>query len=127
MKIPKFYLFGLLCSFLLIIFLSSCAEDCKFNSITTDELPDAIVGQKYTAKIYYDLTCSYVSKSVENIDGELPPGVNMDGSGEVSGIPTKEGSYKFTIKMQICFGTNGYEFTDCSDKTKEITLKVKEK
>lgn len=127
MKFLKSYSIGLILAFLLVIILSSCSEDCKFNSITTDQLPDATIGQEYSAKIYYDLTCSYVSKSVETTAGELPPGIDMDGSGELSGIPTETGTYKFTIKMRICFGTNGFDFTDCHDKTKEITLKVKEK
>ena len=127
MKSVKKYSLALFFSFLLIIILSACANDCKFNSITTDELPDAIVGQKYSAKIYYDLTCSYASKSVEITSGDLPNGINMDGSGELSGTPTKVGTYHFSITMRICFGTNGFDYTDCHDKSKEITLKVKEK
>ena len=105
-------------------FLISCSDDCVFSSITTESLPDAVLGQEYSATIEYDITCSYTSKFAEVIEGNLPPGIEMDGSGTFSGIPAKEGSYTFKIKLRICFGSGATGATNCSDKTKEFTITV---
>ncbi len=108
----------------LSFFLISCSDDCVFSSITTESLPDAVLEQEYSATIEYDISCSYTSKSAEVIDGNLPQGIEMDGSGTFSGIPTKEGSFTFKINLRICFGSGATGATGCSDKTKEFTIAV---
>ncbi|MFC2129801.1 putative Ig domain-containing protein [Bacteroidota bacterium] len=105
-------------------FSISCSDDCVFSSITTESLPDAIIEQEYSAAIEYDISCSYTSKFAEIIEGNLPQGIEMDGSGTFSGIPTTEGSFTFKIKLRICFGSGATGATGCSDKTKEFTITV---
>ena len=108
----------------LSILLLSCSDDCVFSSITTESLPDAVLGQEYSSAIEYDISCSYTSKFAEVIEGNLPPGIEMDGSGTFSGIPEKEGSFSFKINLRICFGSGATGATNCTDKTKEFTIAV---
>ncbi len=107
--------------------LNSCGEDCKFVEITTDTLPDAFLGEEYYAKIEYDMTCSYVSKSVKIVDGNLPKGIEMDGAGVFGGVPQELGTDSFTVKTRLCFGTSATEYTDCSEKEKKFAITVREK
>ncbi len=111
---------------ILSFFFVSCGEDCKFNAITNESLQDGIVGQEYNEQLYYDISCSYASKSVELVKGELPPGIELQGDGKFSGIPTEAGEFAFTVKMRICFSSNGYQYTDCTDRTKEFTITIYE-
>ncbi len=108
------------------LLLTSCGEDCTFNRITNETLKDAVLDQAYNEVLNYDITCSYTSKFVELTAGKLPPGIELKGSGEFSGIPTETGTFKFTVKMRICFSSNGFQYTDCTDKSKEFTITVKE-
>ncbi len=108
------------------MFLVSCGEDCEFKAITTDELPEAVIGEEYTADIGYDITCSYTAKHMEIIEGSLPQGLTMDGSGAITGTPENEGEYLFTVKVRMCFGSGYAEPTDCSELSKEISVKVVE-
>ncbi len=112
--------------FLSLIFLSSCGEDCKFNSITNETLPDGKVGTLYEAQITYDLTCSYVSKYIELAEGsgQLPPGIELKTNGIFTGTPTTAGTYNFKVKVRMCFGSNGFEYTDCHDLEKDLRIVV---
>lgn len=115
--------------FLLIaaaLFFVACGEDCEFKAITTDELPEATVGEEYSASITYYITCSYTAKHMEIIEGSLPRGLTMDGSGAVTGTPENAGEYPFTVKVMMCFGSGYAEPTDCSELTKEIKIVVVE-
>jgi len=115
--------FGLF--FIISILTVSCGEDCKFNSILTDTLPDGTVGEKYYYKIELGTSCSAPYKKVELSEGDLPKGLILETSGELVDTPTVAGIYTFKIKARICFGSNGFEYIDCTDKTKELTLKIK--
>jgi len=121
----NFKIVGAFFSITLIMFLVSCGEDCKFNSIKSEALPDAVVGQEYYHKIEIETSCTPASSSVEKTDGSLPKGITLEGTGELMGIPTEAGTDTFTVNVRICFGTNGFEYTDCTDKTKVFSLKVK--
>ncbi len=121
------YLKILFSALLLSAFLLGCGgEDCRFNAITNESLDTAYLGQDYHDTLYYDITCSYASKSAEIIEGYLPPGIQIEGSGVFYGTAsddtTKAGEYSFTVKMTICFSSNGFQYTDCSERTKEFTI-----
>ena len=111
---------------ILAVTLVSCAEDCQFTGIATDELTEAKLNQEYYYKIELETTCSVVFRSVEIIDGTLPDGMSMDGSGAITGTPSETGTFEFEITARTCFGSNGFEYTGCSDKTKTLTLVVSE-
>lgn len=116
-----------LSAFLLITFLLfSCGEDCKFNSIRTEELPEGTVGQKYDAQLTYDISCSYTSKSFELVadNGNLPPGIELTKPGYLTGTPTDTGTYNFRIKARMCFSSNGFEYSDCHDLEKGLTIRI---
>ncbi len=115
--------------FILFLFLSvsGCSENCKFNSITTDNMPDGVIGQDYSNTINYDITCSYTQKSFTLVKGTLPEGLTLLSEGRITGIPEETGVFKFTVKCKMCFASGSYEFTDCHELTKEIGLVVKDK
>ncbi|ROL62232.1 hypothetical protein D9V86_01750 [Bacteroidetes/Chlorobi group bacterium ChocPot_Mid] len=110
--------------FSLLFIILSCAEDCKFNSISTESLPDGTVGTEYYFRIELETSCSAPYRKIEVKNGDLPPGITLDTSGEFTGIPTQAGTYTFTITARVCFGSNGFEYIDCRDKTKEFTIKI---
>ncbi len=113
-------------SFLLI--LSSC-KNCEFKSITPDTLPVATVGQVgYYAKIDNNSTCTYNTKLCTLDSGNLPDNLVLIGDGTISGdIDTNKsiaGNYSIRVKYEVCFGSNGYEGTDCHDLYKSYTVRV---
>ena len=112
----------------LAFYMISCGEDCKFISISNESLPDAKINSDYTAQIELNSTCTYNTKStsLKANSGLLPPGISMDASGKFTGKPNQVGKFTFTIEQMVCFGTNGYEATDCQTKSKEFTITVKE-
>ena len=111
----------------LIFVVPSCdSEDCTFNAITTNELPEATLNEEYFTEIGYDITCSYTDKECEIIEGELPAGITLTRNGKFQGTPTEAGTFPFTLKVTMCFGTGTYAATDCTSKEKELELIVNE-
>lgn len=106
------------------IFINSCGDDCKFETLLPDALPTAKLDSVYAEKIEQKSTCSYTSKFCEITKGVLPEGLTIDGNGDITGTPKKIGIYPFTIKFTVCFGTSAYGSTDCTEKTKEYTIVV---
>ncbi len=106
-----------------LLLLSSCKE-CKFESIKTDSLPDAISGKVYTKTIEYDCNCDVTHRVATLEKGELPAGLELDVTGKISGTPTNPGIYNFTISLKICFQLDGAMPFDCYFKEKSYTLQV---
>jgi hypothetical protein len=81
-------------------------------TITTAKLDDATVGQPYTAKLTESakLTWSLASGSA------LPAGLQLAANGTISGTPTAQGTFTFTVIV-----------TDASSKpaSRELSLTVK--
>jgi len=114
--------FGLL--LLSVILLVSCAEECKFDTIVTETLPDGSVGIEYYKRIEIETSCSAPYRKFEKIGGELPEGLTLETTGELKGTPIKAGVDTFKINIRVCFGSNGFEYVDCVDKTKEYVLRI---
>lgn len=112
--------------FVISIMFFACSEDCEYTSISTETLKEAKVGEKYSFKIELSNTCTPANRKVEIIEGSLPDGITLEADGEFTGTPKKAGTFHLKIKARVCFGSSGFEFTDCSDKTKEFDLIVKE-
>lgn len=109
----------------IIFLLIGCGNDCKFNDISTNSLPNGKVGQAYSAKIEHNSTCTPTFKECNITSGSLPPGLDINiADGVITGIPTSYGSYKFTADYKVCFGTGTASATDCSEKTKELTINI---
>ncbi len=86
------------------ILRSAFPESYELNIVTT-ELPDGGLGQEYEALI--EARGGNDPYSFEVTDGSLPPGLTLDeDTGEITGIPTIEWEFAFTI-----------ECTDSSDDT----------
>jgi|GEM_PF-2723562 len=115
--------FGFL-TLIMMFILVSCGNDCKFNEITPDTLVSGKLNTDYSAKIDQSSSCSYTAKKVEVKEGSLPPGITLEGNGVLSGKPTNIGSYTFTVKFEVCFGTSAYGATNCTEKTKSFTIVI---
>lgn len=69
---------------------------CTALNIVTDEFPPASVGKSYNPAI--EITCKTEPLQFEITSGDLPPGLNLDSEyGNITGIPTQDGSYSFSI------------------------------
>ncbi|MDA3843993.1 MAG: putative Ig domain-containing protein [Candidatus Kapabacteria bacterium] len=112
---------GLILGFLFV----SCGSDCEFIGIATDDLPDAVVGKEYHVVIEHNSTCSPASKLVQITEGSLPAGLDFNGNGTISGIPTEVIEAEFEIMYRVCFGTGSFGPTGCTDKYKTFTITVK--
>ncbi len=69
---------------------------CGSFTITTDSLPQGVMYQNYSATIGATNGVTPITFSIQS--GSLPPGLTMDSSGNISGIPTKDGTFNFTVK-----------------------------
>jgi hypothetical protein len=66
-----------------------------------DKLPDAQIGKSYKQVIAVSGNVTPVDSIY--IEGELPAGL-VSASGIIEGIPTKEGTYRFSV-IATCYGT----------------------
>ena len=82
----------------LAVFVTGCECEVK---IKTEALPDGRVGQTYDFRL---------QESEKNCDGEcewkiiggnLPPGISLTDGGRLSGIPTVDGAFTFTVEATI--------------------------
>lgn len=64
--------------------------------ITTDLVPDGVVGITYSATL--ESTGSHDSDSWSISSGSLPDGISLSNAGEISGTPTEAGTFNFTIE-----------------------------
>ena len=70
--------------------------DILFNSITTKDLPNGIIGSMYNVTLTgggYDP----VTWSIKN--GNLPTGLSLSTNGVISGIPTVTGQFDFVVEI----------------------------
>jgi hypothetical protein len=77
-------------------------QPCSGISITTTSLPNGTTNQFYDFFIQAD-SCT-ADPTWTNYSGNLPPGINMDQSGELYGIPSANGTYNFSV--QVTDGTH---------------------
>ena len=63
------------------------------TSVSTSELPDAVVGQDYFVQL--DSDCGGDQWFID--EGILPPGIGLSNGGKLSGTPTFPGIYAFTV------------------------------
>jgi len=73
--------------------LTITIEGDVFPEILTDELPDGTVGDEYEAILEAN---TEVTWSLDE-DSNLPDGLELSEDGVISGIPTEEGIFEFTI------------------------------
>lgn len=81
----------LICLLALAGVLPGCS-DCNLN-VSTNQLPDAVVGESYAAQLNSD--CGGDAWFVQS--GDLPPGIGIQENGVVEGVPTREGMFIFTV------------------------------
>lgn len=101
-----------------VISVRSAAAAEKSFQIETDQLPQATVGEPYSAKILGsdpDATFGIANNTAGNNDFDKT-GLKLAADGTVSGTPKAVGSYTFTV-----YATNGD-----NDDRREFTLMVKE-
>ena len=80
---------------------SSTTTVASIPSITTGLLPTASRGQPYDQQ----LTASGGTPITWSYTGSLPPGLSLSTTGQISGTPTTEGSYRFTLKASNSTGS----------------------
>lgn len=77
-------------------------------TITTETIPDGIVGKSYQQNMNGEGT----SNTVTITNGALPPGMTMSSSnGNLGGTPNTRGTYTFTITKTNVSGSVSKEFT----------------
>lgn len=87
--------------------------------LTTDSLPEGTLNSNYNAQIKSSGNPTAYNKFTI-ISGNLPDGLVLNEDGNITGIPTKLGSYKFTVQ------TENEKIPDQTD-SKEYTINIKEK
>lgn len=72
----------------------SCVQAFAQPTITTASLPQGTVGQQYSAT----LTATGGTPPYSwGVTGQLPPGLSLFSNGTISGTPTSNGTYTFTV------------------------------
>jgi hypothetical protein len=67
-------------------------------AVTTSSLPGATVGVSYSATLQAGGGTTPYSWSLAS--GQLPPGLGLAASGQITGAPSAGGQYSFTVKVQ---------------------------
>jgi hypothetical protein len=80
-------------------------------TVTTASLPSGSVGAAYSQELTADGDSPPYGWT--NFSGSLPPGLNLDGGGFISGTPTTNGTFNFTVQASD---------TDSDTATKALTL-----
>jgi len=65
--------------------------------ITTSDLPTGVIGTSYSQNLSASGGMAPYYWSISS--GNLPPGLSLSSDGIISGIPTTEGKYSFTVKV----------------------------
>ena len=100
------------------LLLAGC---CGVNSIRTETLPDATVGQPYSAEMQDNCDGrSSLDSTNWSLTGSLPPGIRFSGEGRFSGTPTVAGTYPLTISVVA----TGDTFNNIRE-TRSFTLTVR--
>ncbi len=89
----------------LALFVVGCGE-CEVN-ITTDSLPDGMVAQPYDFRLQESEDDCDGESEWKIIGGNLPPGIGLTDGGRLSGTPTVDGAFNFTVEV-----TAGEDDTD---------------
>lgn len=92
--------------------------------ITTEDLPDAVVGEGYIANVDAE-GGTETDFSWRVSGGELPPGLSLLTSGTPStllvGVPTSTGTFDFTVEVSDSANQTGFQaFTITSTRTSTI-------
>jgi uncharacterized repeat protein (TIGR02543 family) len=66
--------------------------------VTTASLPDGVTGQAYNS---VPLAASVNGAAWSVTAGALPTGLSLSEAGSITGVPTAEGTFNFTVKAQI--------------------------
>lgn len=84
----------------------NCGGGCPTINLSPSSLPSGTIGVPYNQTI--SATNGTPPYNYSIISGNLPPGLNFDGStGVIFGIPTQQGSYSFSIKVVDNNGCTG--------------------
>jgi hypothetical protein len=96
---------ALAASGLLLVLLQGCCDP----RIGTGVIPDGCVGERYVFALYGD--CADNRWIVAS--GDLPPGIELSNTGVLSGTPTLEGIYLFTVTLSPDFNpaSKGFSMT----------------
>lgn len=85
-----------------VLFLSSCASASSAAAprkvkITTNSLPSATAGQSYSQQLTASGGVGPYTWFL--VSGALPPGLSLSTTGVISGRPTLNGQFTFTIQV----------------------------
>jgi len=69
---------------------------CFLGDTLPPKLPDGVIRAPYSAQV----EPSFPDASYELVSGAWPPGLTMNGSGLVSGTPTKNGRFAYTVDVR---------------------------
>ncbi len=87
-------------------------------ALLTTSFENAIVNEFYHSQILYT-SPNNAEVTFSLLNSTLPPGLYLSKSGEISGTPTKAGTYTFTVQLTRTSSSSNYV-------TKTYTLTVKE-
>lgn len=74
---------------------SACSQThCSFTTGAT--LPDGVVGTSYVKQLVVSISGIPVGFFV--VSGSLPPGLTLNSSGTITGVPTTSGTYQFSVR-----------------------------
>jgi ABC-type transport system substrate-binding protein len=75
-------------------------------AVVNEILPTGKVNQAFVAFLHAS-GGSGISYSWAQLSGELPPGLNINSSGTIAGVPVLAGTYKFSVQVTDINGTTG--------------------
>lgn len=80
-----------------IITLTGNAGDPR---LTTQDIPEAVKYVPYAVQILHNNKYNWNTVTLEKISGSLPEGIALKPNGELYGVPTETGEFRFQVRME---------------------------
>jgi hypothetical protein len=95
---------------------------CSITTIRTESLPDATVGQPYSATLEHNCSGKDHLQNTEDwrTSGTTPPGIGLSREGRFSGTPTTAGTFSFDVQLGVS-DISSFSIQD----TRRMTLTVR--
>lgn len=111
---------------LVLVGVSSASCSGCGGEIQTTRLPIALLNEVYSYQLAVELDWDVTDYSVEQTDGDLPSGLEVDEDGEISGTPREVGLFSFEVTLYVVDSDDPIDSTESYADSADLQIFVTE-